>query len=178
MSSTQPSGTITFRHPTLEDGAAIWQLVKDAGTLDLNSCYAYMLLCREFGHCCAVAERDGRLEGFVTGLLPPTRPDTWFLWQVGVAATARGEGLARRMALFILEAVTPERGPFYLETTVTRSNEASRALFKGIARRLDTELEESDLFTSDMFPGEGYEAEPLLRIGPFDAAAVRKAKEA
>lgn len=152
----------------------MWTLVKEAGTLDLNSSYLYMLLCREFSHCCALAERDGRLEGFVTGITSPERPDVWFLWQIGVAATARGEGLANRLAFFVLDAVTPRQGPFYLETTVTPSNEASRALFNGIARRLDTGLEESDLFTGDMFPDSGHEPEPLLRIGPFDGAAVAR----
>ena len=160
-----------FRHPTIADGAAIWQLVIDAGTLDQNSSYLYLLLCRNFANSCAVAERDGKLVGFVTGLRSTERPDVWFLWQIGVAPSARGQGLAGRLAHFVLDALMPQ-GVRFLETTVTASNEASRALFAGIARRLNTELHESELFTTELFPGTDHEAEPLLRIGPFDTASV------
>ena len=176
MNAENADKTFVFRHPTVEDGAAIWQLVVDAGTLDQNSSYLYLLLCRDFSTSCAVAESDGKLEGFVTGFRSIERPDVWFLWQIGVAPTARGQGLARRLAHFVLNAQAPN-GVRFLETTVTESNTASRALFAGIARRLDTELKESDLFTTELFPGTGHEAEPLLRIGPFDAAAARAAFE-
>lgn len=173
MTPREDAPPVRLRHPTIDDGAAIWQLVVDAGTLDRNSSYLYLLLCRDFADCCAVAEADGRLQGFTTGFRSAKRADVWFLWQVGVAASARGQRLAGRMAHFILNTQAPE-GVRYLETTVAPSNEASRALFAGIARRLDTELAESDLFTEPQFPpDEGvHEAEPLLRIGPFDTARV------
>ena len=174
MAVDSSSNQFTFRHPTVEDGAAIWQLVVDAGTLDQNSSYLYLLLCRDFASSCAVAERDGKLEGFVTGFRNIDRPDVWFLWQIGVAPTARGQGLASRLAHFVLGTQSPD-GVRFLETTVTESNKASRALFASIARRLDTELVESDLFTTQLFPGDDHEAEPLLRIGPFDAAAAQAA---
>lgn len=173
MTPQDESAPVYFRHPTVDDGAAIWQLVEDAGTLDRNSSYLYLLLCRDFADCCAVAEHDGQLQGFTTGFRSARRPEVWFLWQVGVAASARGQKLAGRMAHFILNTQVAG-GVRYLETTVAPSNEASRALFAGIARRLDTELAESELFTEPQFPAsEGvHEAEPLLRIGPFDAARV------
>lgn len=155
-----------LRHPAIDDGPAIWQLVVDAGTLDRNSSYLYLLLCRDFADCCAVAERDDRLQGFVTGFRSAQRPDVWFLWQVGVAPDARGQGLAGRMAHFVLNALAP-KGVRYLETTVAPSNQASRALFRGIARRLDTALEERELFAAELFPDGGHEPEPLLRLGPF-----------
>lgn len=176
MTPQDPSSeTVHIRHPSITDGPAIWQLVVDAGTLDRNSSYLYLLLCRDFADCCAVAERDGRLQGFVTGFQPVRRPEVWFLWQVGVAATARGQGLAGRMAHFVLNALAPQ-GVRLLETTVAPSNQASRALFQGIARRLDTQLEEQDLFGAELFPEGGHQPEPLLRIGPFEAEAVARAQ--
>lgn len=168
---------IVIRNPETADGARIWQLVKDAGTLDLNSSYLYLLLCRDFSPFCAVAERNGKLEGFVTGFTPPLRPNVWFLWQIGVAESARGEGLASRLAFHVLKDFSARGGEF-LETTVTASNKPSRALFNGIARRLGSQLVESELFTAGMFPAEGHhEAEPLLRIGPFDVEAVVNATQ-
>ena len=148
---------MVIRHPTIEDGPAIWRLVVEAGTLDRNSCYGYLLLCRDFAESCAVAEQDGKIQGFVSGFKRPQQPDTWFLWQIGVAETARGQGLASRLAYFVLNALTPEIR--YLETTVTQSNQASRALFNGIARNLGTSLNEESLFTSDLFPDSGHEAD-------------------
>ena len=65
---------IIFRKPTLEDGAAIWHLVKTTGRLDLNSAYLYLLLARDFADTCVVAAEGERLVGFVSGYRPPGRP--------------------------------------------------------------------------------------------------------
>ncbi|GIX30520.1 MAG: diaminobutyrate acetyltransferase [Porticoccaceae bacterium] len=167
---------LQLRHPTVEDGLAVWRLVGEAGTLDRNSCYLYLLLCREFADTCVVAERLGEIEGFVTGFRPPRRPEAWFLWQVGVAPQARGQGLAARMVHFLLERLAGT-GVRWLETTVSPGNAASRALFEGVARRLEVPLVEEPLFESRHFPAESnHEPEPLLRIGPFDSVAARAAR--
>jgi L-2,4-diaminobutyric acid acetyltransferase len=146
----------------------VWQLVVDTGTLDRNSGYTYLLLCRDFSDTSIVAEDGDDLAGFVTAYRIPSEPDTLFVWQVGVAEKARGEGLAGRMLERLLRS-TGCRGVRFLETTVTASNTASRALFRSLARRLDAALVELEGFPSTLFPEEGHEAEPRLRIGPFDA---------
>ena len=88
----QTKDNIVFRPPRINDGAAIWRLVKESGVLDLNSSYMYLLLCKDFSDSCVVAEEDGQLLGFVTGYRPPGRENAIFLWQVGVDAKARGKG--------------------------------------------------------------------------------------
>ncbi len=100
-----------------------------------------------------------------------------FVWQVGVSEAGRGWGLATRMLFEILN-----RGAcadvHYLDTTIGPSNEASKALFRGLARRLNAGIEERDLFTSELFgdfDDEEHETEILFRIGPFDAETVRRA---
>ncbi|MDX1595229.1 MAG: diaminobutyrate acetyltransferase [Gammaproteobacteria bacterium] len=156
---------VTCRPPTVEDGASVWRLVRDSGQLDLNSSYAYLLMCQEFSATCAVAEIGGELAGFVTGFRPPQRPDTLFVWQVGTSAAARGRGIASRMILDILQR--RDAPAFrYLEATVDPDNEPSRALFTGLARKLETGLDETDYFIAGHFPGE-HAPEPLFRIGPF-----------
>ena len=35
--ATDDNDTLTYRAVTPEDGAALWRLVRDAGTLELNS---------------------------------------------------------------------------------------------------------------------------------------------
>ena len=108
---------------------------------------------------------------------PPSKPDVIFVWQIGVDPSARGQGLAKRLLQHLVD-LPACRGVRFLETTVTASNTASRALFASIARKLDTGLKESDLFTAALFPGDDHEAEPLLRIGPFDADAASAAWQA
>lgn len=163
---------VRLRPPRMEDGAAIWRLLRESPVLDLNSAYLYLMMCRNFASTCVVADRAGALYGFATAYLLPARPDTLFLWQIGVSPDARGQGLASRMLMELLQrdactAVT------HLETTVSPSNAPSRALFRGLARRLDTQLQELPGIAASLFPHEGaedgHEDEPLLRIGPFRA---------
>lgn len=157
---------ILFRHPEIRDGLAIWRLIQEAGTLDLNSTYAYLMVCRDFPETCIVAEHGSRIVAFVTGYLPPRRQDTVFVWQIGVAPSARGRGLASEV-LDRLIASESCRNVRYLDTNVTPSNEASRALFGSLARRLNAPIEELGGFDSSLFPEPSHEPERLLRIGPF-----------
>jgi L-2,4-diaminobutyric acid acetyltransferase len=168
LSSTKSTAPgIVFRHPTIPDGLALWRLVGEAGTLDLNSTYAYLMVCRDFAETCIVAEEAGRIRAFVMGYQPPRRPDTVFVWQIGVAPEARQQGLGSRVLDRLLKSDACSTVRF-LETNVTPSNQASRALFEGLARRLDARIEELEGFGSTLFPDPSHEPERLLRIGPFE----------
>lgn len=144
------------------------------GTLDRNSTYLYLLLCRDFVDTCILAERGETLAGFITGYRPPAQNDTIFVWQVGVLPEARGAGVASRMLdnLLLSDGC---RGVRFMETTVTPSNTASRAMFESLARRLGAKIEESAGFEAELFSEEGHEAERRLRIGPFDVSILRGA---
>lgn len=48
--------------PRIEDGAAIWRIARDSGSLDLNSSYSYLLWCRDFADTTVVA-RDVLFRG-------------------------------------------------------------------------------------------------------------------
>jgi L-2,4-diaminobutyric acid acetyltransferase len=164
---------ISCRKPAVEEGASIWQLVRASEQLDLNSAYCYLLLCRHFSDTCAVAVVEGEVVGFVTAYLPPGQPDTLFVWQIGVARTMRGKGLATRLLKELLQRDAC-RGVKYLEATVGPENQASRALFTALARWLNADLIEESCFDAEHFPGEDHEAENLLRIGPFQDSVTLK----
>lgn len=165
-----PAGDVILRQPGLDDGAAMWRLVKETGVLDLNSAYAYLLVAEHFGPTSVVADIDGEIVGFVSAYCPPHKPETVFVWQVGVAEAGRGCGLATRMLFDVIERpACRERGVRYLDTTIGPSNEASMALFRGFARKLGVEVTETELFGREHFPDpEAHEPEILFRIGPFD----------
>lgn len=170
---------ITMRRPTSEDGAAMWQLVKDTGVLDLNSAYLYLMMGRYMGGTCIVAEQKikGKTQmlGFVMGFIPPHKRDTYFLWQVGVSSAARGKGLATRMIRQLLKMPACQHIR-RIETTITPSNTASRKLFQGVARRLNAPLKVQSGFDKSIFPpGAAHESEDLFLIGPFAAQGQQAA---
>lgn len=160
-----PTG-ISYRTPAVADGGAIWDLARRSGSLDLNSPYAYLLLCLHFPDTSVVATVDDQIVGFVVGYRPPTAPDVAFVWQIAVDDAHRGAGIASHLLGELVERAVPA-GVRYLEATVTPSNDASARLFTAVATRLDTELEITTLFTNADFPVPEHEPELLFRIGPF-----------
>lgn len=161
----EAAAPITVRAARRGDGKAVWQLVKDAGTLELNSAYFYLLFAEHFGETCVVAERDGRVVGAIVGYRIPRDPEAVFVWQIGVAPEARKHGLASRM-LAALVALPGCTGVRFLTATVATGNVPSQKLFRGFARDHGVACDESPFFTPDMFPS-GHEAEELYRIGPL-----------
>lgn len=166
IAGVDPSNPFTFRKPTVEDGRAIWQLIKDTEVLDLNSSYSYLLWADQFSETSIVVDKGTEIVGFISGFIQPKAQDTLFIWQVAVDESARGKRLASRMIEKILES-TACRQVRYVEATVTPSNIPSTKLFKGLARNLETECIVTSGYTADLFPGGGHEAEELFRIGPF-----------
>jgi L-2,4-diaminobutyric acid acetyltransferase len=154
-----------LRRPSAGDGAQLWRLVGSIGALERNSAYAYLLLCTHFADTCLVAEIEGELVGFVLAYRPPTEPDTVFVWQVGVGATARGRGLARRLLDALIERPAC-RGVRTLCATVSPDNAPSQALFRSFARARGIACADEPGFAAASFP-EPHPDETLLRIGPL-----------
>lgn len=154
---------MTIRAPRASDGAAMWALVREAGTLDLNSAYLYVLFADRFADTCAIAERAGHTVGVLTGFRPPRDPSTYFVWQIGVRPEVRGSGLAGRLIDAVLARHPDVR---FVEATVSPSNAPSLALFGALARRHGAPLETLEGYGAELFPFH-HEREPLLRIGPL-----------
>ncbi|MGY5765675.1 diaminobutyrate acetyltransferase [Brachybacterium sp. DNPG3] len=163
--------------PVPSDGAAMWRIARDSGTLDLNSSYAYLLLARDFASTSRVAISDGEVVGFVTGYRRPEAPERLFIWQVAVDSAQRGRRIAARMLDSLLadladapaddQASAPADRPSgalppveVLETTISEDNTASKRLFASLAERRGARHEVNPLFTAADFP-DGHEAEPV-----------------
>lgn len=153
--------------PVVADGPALHRITCASGVLDVNSCYAYLLWCRDFARTSAVARLDGVVVGFVTGFLRPDTPETLLVWQVAVDAGQRGEGLAGKLLDHLVNRLVPQ-GVRYLETTISADNAASIRLFSGLARRRSTKIVCRELFPARLFP-DAHLSEDLYRIGPFSS---------
>ncbi|WP_305909140.1 diaminobutyrate acetyltransferase [Methylomarinum sp. Ch1-1] len=158
--------TIELRPPLPEDGASVFKLVERCPPLDINSMYCNLLQSSHFAATSVAALLDGELVGFISGYLIPERPDTLFIWQVAVAEQARGQGLASSMAQNIL--ARPQcRNVTHIETTITEANQASWALFQGLANKLQTELQSSVMFDRGKHFDHAHDTEMLVKLGPL-----------
>ena len=160
---------LKFRMPQGSDGAGIWQLVREAGSLDENSMYCNLLQCTHFAKTCILAESAGEIAGWLSAYIPPDEPETLFVWQVCVAEHARGQGLARKLVEGVLEREACANVTS-LKTTITPDNSASWALFRGVARSLGAPLDHAAHFEKDAHFGGAHETEHLVTIGPFGSA--------
>lgn len=159
------------QEPEVQHGTEMWRLACDSDALDVNSSYAYLVLCRDFRQTSRVAIVHGEVAGFVTGYIPTERDDTLFVWQIAVDDRYRGLGLASRMLDDLADALVETRGIRMVETTITDDNAASRRLFESFAERWnDAAVDRVPLFTPDHFPDD-HHTEYLYTIGPRVEAA-------
>ncbi len=156
---------ITVERASPADAPAVHRIVVASGVLDPCSAYAYVLLCDRFRDTCLVARQHNAIVGFVTAFVPPRDPGTVFVWQIGVDARARGQGVGSRLldALFEQPAC---RDVTHLEATVAPSNRASDRLFRALARRRRASVAVLAGYGPELFP-DAHESEPLYRIGPL-----------
>lgn len=157
--------------PTAEDAAEVHALIAACPPLDTNSLYANLIQCTHFSAACAVARIDGKVMGWVSGHRPPAAEATYFLWQVAVHPDARGRGLARQMIGDIFSRAE-QGGIRQLQTSITRANDVSWALFRSLATSLSAPMRDEPWFDRHRHFGGQHATEYLVTIGPL-AAQVR-----
>ncbi|HEY9548523.1 MAG TPA: diaminobutyrate acetyltransferase [Kiloniellaceae bacterium] len=164
---------IHYRRPQKADGPAIWALIRSIQALDDNSLYCNLLQCSHFADTCALAELAGRPLGWISGYLPPEKPDTLFIWQVAVHPEARGRGVGRRLVHELLQRNSCHRVR-HVHSTITRDNAASWALFRAIAGDLNAAITDDAHFERDAHFDGRHATEHLVEIGPFDRHALSR----
>jgi L-2,4-diaminobutyric acid acetyltransferase len=154
---------IVLRRPRAGDGPAVTGLIAASAPLDNNSRYCNLLQCTDFGETCVVAEREGRIVGWLSGYRPPAEPEALFVWQVAVHPQARGEGLALRMLNALVERPSAA-GAVVLTTTITETNDASWRLFRAFARTRGSTLTKTLRFAREEHLGGVHDDEFEARI--------------
>lgn len=159
------TGPFRFRMPAANDAPAVSRLIAACPPLDTNSLYCTLLQCTHFAGSCVLAERDGRIAGWLSGYRPASDPDAAFVWQVAVHEGARGLGLAGRLldAWRRLPAVADAKR---ILATITPSNRASHGLFASFAARHGWPLAAQPGFDAERHLGGAPESEELIIIGP------------
>lgn len=155
---------IKISKPCKEQGKKIYELVKSTKVLDVNSEYLYLLQTTHFSDICSVATYEDKVIGFVSGYMIPNEPNTLFIWQVAVDSDFRGNDLARRLIMDIIQR--KELNVNYLHTTVSPSNSASIRVFEKVAAYFETQMTNETFIEVNDFIGD-HEEEVLYKIGPF-----------
>jgi len=161
------ANSLTLAPPGRRDGAALYELIAASPPLDLNSRYAYLLLCEHHAGTSVVARNGDTLVGAITAYAPPAQSDTLFIWQVAVAASMRGQGLATQMLEHLLQRCAGTQRLRWMETTISPSNTASHGLFSRFATQHQVACNITTLFEVDDFGASGHEKECLYRLGPW-----------
>ena len=163
------TSNLRFRAPRPEDGVAVWRTVCEAGTLEPNTSYFYLIFCTDFSDTCLIALDGDDIAGVLVGYQPPNEPKTAFCWQIGVLPAWRGQGLGKRMLSSWLD-LPGNQDVQWVTATVADDNEASEHLFQSFAKSLGVTCSVTPHFTEHHFP-PGHSPEPMYRIGPINRDA-------
>lgn len=160
---------VRLRKPTVDDGSDIWELISTCKPLDENSMYFNLIQCDHFADTCILAEREGQIVGWISGHIPPEKSDALFVWQVAVSPEARGLGLAGRMLRALFDR--PELAEVTrIETTITRDNKPSWALFRAFADKRGGTLSYAPHFDKAAHFDGAHATEYLVNIDFSEAA--------
>lgn len=154
---------LVFRHPKLDDGYAIYQLIKRCPPLDLNSSYLYFLQADHFSDTCIVALSNDKVVGFISGYRHPKNKNQLFVWQVAVDASIRG----KQVGLQLLEQLVVQQQSTELTSitaTISPSNIASQKLFQRFTKRHNLMITKQSYLLERHFADLGHEAEELYLI--------------
>lgn len=150
-----------IRKLAVSDSPDVQSLVADCPPLDVHTPYTYWTILSREPSFCFGSWKDDELVGAVLAI---PSGESVFVWQVGVRAASRGEGIARALLDGLLTAAS-QRSFTALEATVGPANAASRKLFRAFADAHSFELCESDEFAVEDANGQSVGDERLLHIG-------------
>ena len=110
----------------------IRKFVKCSKPLDLHTAFTYWTLFKYFGDTCFVLEKEGRIIGFISGLLSSSQHGILYLWQIGIDPDDRGNRYAEILLKRMVEAARAKdcNG---LQVTIAPENRSSYRLFSRFA---------------------------------------------
>ena len=118
-----------IRKATQEDFLRVHQFTAGCPPMENYPEHVYKIILRYFGDYCFVAEENGQIIGFAMGIVPQSYPDTFFLWEIGVAPSYQGQGIGGKL---IREVENELRKKEFkrIEVTIDPVNLPSQKLFE------------------------------------------------
>lgn len=120
---------MNIRKAVQEDFLKVHRFTAGCPPLENYPEHVYKIILRYFGNYCLIAEENGKIIGFVMGIVPQSFPGTFFLWDIGVAPSHQGKGIGGKLVRKI-ENELKEVGFIRIEVTIDALNIPSYKLFE------------------------------------------------
>ncbi len=130
MAAAEDERPAALRHVTVADLRVILEDLEDFWGEERDMGFLHQALyVHEFGGTSVLAERDGRILGYLLGFVD--QEETGYIHAVAVRRAARNDGLARRMYERFAE-LADEHGALALKAITAPENEGSRCFHEAI----------------------------------------------
>ncbi len=106
----------------------VYDLVRHCPPLEVYDAHVYKIIIRFFRDNCYVARKSGRVVGWVMGFISTRKPDSYFLWQIGIDSEMQGTGLGTKLLQFV-ENDLRGKNCRRIELTIDPENVPSQKLF-------------------------------------------------
>ncbi|MFO7889879.1 MAG: phosphoribosylamine--glycine ligase [bacterium] len=121
--------TLTFDIAKVSEFLEVYDLVRHCPPLESYGPHLYKIMINYFNNTCFVAKKGNRVVGWVMGFISSVKPDTYFLWQIGVDPNEQGIGLGSRLLNFVENDLIKKQCR-RIELTIDPENISSQKLFR------------------------------------------------
>ena len=132
---------MSIRTVSVSDVSDVRVFVDRCKPLTLHTAVTYGVLFRNFSELCFVFEDNERIIGFLAALRGTSHSDAVYVWQLGVSADMRGQGISHKL-LDALAQSSKSIGISKLHVGIEPSNDVSLKVFESYARKQNQSLKE------------------------------------
>lgn len=111
-----------------EDVAEIERFISLCKPLDQHSTFTYWVLARYFDNTCFVVEENNDIVGYVSGVKSSSKPDVFYIWQIGISPEHRKKGLSSQLIRTVVEAAV-SLGSKSIHVSIDPENSSSHSAF-------------------------------------------------
>jgi diaminobutyrate acetyltransferase len=118
-----------IRKATQDDFLKIHKFTAECPPLENYPEHVYKIILRYFGDYCFIAEDNGKIIGFVMGIVPQSISHTYFLWDIGIDSSYQRQGIGTAL-LKEIENELEKLGFIRIEVTIDPVNTSSQKFFE------------------------------------------------
>ncbi|WP_342304415.1 GNAT family N-acetyltransferase [Methanolobus sp. ZRKC5] len=111
-----------------EDVTKIEKFISLCKPLDQHSTFTYWVLARYFDNTCFVVEENNEIVGYVSGVKSSSKPDVFYIWQIGISPEHRKKRLSSQLIKTVVEAAV-SLGSRSIQVSIDPENNSSFGAF-------------------------------------------------